>query len=111
MMINLDRIKNSTDNQIIEILNDFANYWDSVGASTLPKTELIKDWLNHEIIELSQFEYDLLINCTQINSYDQRDKLYDYWIIEGMKDKGYFQNVDLDMTLKKVIERVVIVND
>ena len=111
MMNNLDRIKNSTDNQIIEILNDFANYWDSVGASTLPKTELIKDWLNHEKIELSQFEYDLLINCTQINNHNPIDKLDKYWIIEGMQQKGHFKNIDLDMTFKEVLERVVIVDE
>ena len=83
-------------------------------ACKLSNPITVLEYLNKEYqepIKMSQFEYDLLINCTQINSYNQRDKLYDYWIIEGMKDKGYFQNVDLDMTLKKVIERAVIVND
>lgn len=37
----------TASNQIIEILNNFDNYWNSIGAITLPK-ELFKEWLEKE---------------------------------------------------------------
>src|SRR5699024_6792167 len=57
-----------------------------------------------EPIKLTQFEYDLLINCKETTGYNENDIIENYWIIRGMKQKGYFKNIELSMNFKEVLE-------
>lgn len=79
--------------------------------------DILEKWFFEEYkepIKLTQFEYDLLIvhiSCP----YDDEDEMKDTklssssYIIEGMKKEGYFKNVDLEMTLKEVLENCEVV--
>ena len=71
-------------------------------------------WLNQEYkepIKLTQFEYDLLINCKGATNYNENDIIKNYWIIEGMKQKGYFKNIELSMNFKEVLENCEVVEN
>lgn len=74
------------------------------------------DWLSEEHIEpieLTQFEYDLLLNCKEAIEEDGKDDdvIKEWWIIKGMKEKGHFKNVEIDMTFKEVLENCVVKDD
>lgn len=73
------------------------------------------DWLKEEYeepIRLTKWEYDLILNCEEANEYSDEDTLEEYWIVEGMKQKGYFKGIDnLDITFKEVKDNHIIVED
>lgn len=73
------------------------------------------DWLKEgckEPFKLTKWEYDLILNCTEANEYRDEDMLEDYWIIEGMKRKGYFKGInDLNITFKEIEDNHIIVED
>lgn len=73
------------------------------------------DWLKEEYkesIKLTKWEYDLILNCEEADVYHDEDTLEEYWIIEGMKQKGHFKGIDnLDITFKEVKDNHVIVED
>ena len=73
------------------------------------------DWLKEEYkepIKLIKWEYDLILNCEEASEYSDEDMLEDYWIIEGMKRKGYFKGInDLNITFKEVEDNHIIVED
>lgn len=73
------------------------------------------DWLKEEYkepIKLTKWEYDLILNCTEANGYSDEDMLKQYWIIEGMKRKGYFKGVDnLNITFKEVKDNHTIMEE
>ena len=73
------------------------------------------DWLKEEYkepIKLTKWEYDLILNCAKASRYHNEDSLKNYWIIEGMKLKGYFKGInDLNITFKEVKDNHVIVED
>lgn len=73
------------------------------------------DWLKEEYeepIRLTKWEYDLILNCEEANEYSDEDTLEEYWIIEGMKQKGHFKGIDnLDITFKEVKDNHIIVED
>lgn len=73
------------------------------------------DWLKEEYeepIRLTKWEYDLILNCEEANEYSDEDTLEEYWIIEGMKQKGHFKGINnLDITFKEVKDNHIIVED
>lgn len=73
------------------------------------------DWLKEECkepIRLTKWEYDLILNCEEANEYSDEDTLEEYWIIEGMKQKGHFKGINnLDITFKEVKDNHIIVED
>lgn len=73
------------------------------------------DWLKEEhkeSIKLTKWEYDLILNCEEATGYRDEDMLEQYWIIEGMKRKGYFKGVnDLNITFKEIEDNHIIVED
>lgn len=73
------------------------------------------DWLKEEYeepIKLTKWEYDLILNCEEANEYSDEDMLEQYWIIEGMKHKGYFKGIDnLDITFKEVKDNHIIIEE
>lgn len=73
------------------------------------------DWLKEEYeepIRLTKWEYDLILNCEEANEYSDEDTLEEYWIVEGMKQKGYFKGINnLDITFKEVKDNHIIVED
>lgn len=76
--------------------------------------EFIKKWLYEEYkepIKLTQSEYDLLINCKETTDYNENDIIKNYWIIKGMKQKGYFKNIELSMNFKEVLENCEVVEN
>lgn len=83
------------------------------GCSTCKMSCL--DWLKEEhkeSIKLTKWEYDLILNCEEANEYRDEDMLEDYWIIEGMKRKGYFKGInDLNVTFKEIEDNHIIVED
>ena len=73
------------------------------------------DWLKEEHkepIKLTKWEYDLILNCEEATGYRDEDMLEQYWIIEGMKQKGHFKGIDnLDITFKEVKDNHIIIED
>lgn len=73
------------------------------------------DWLKEEYkepIKLTKWEYDLILNCVDAQGCCVKDKLNNYWIIEGMKQKGHFKGIDnLDITFKEIEDNHIIVED
>ena len=73
------------------------------------------DWLKEEYkesIKLTKWEYDLILNCEEVSEYSDEDTLEQYWIIEGMKNKGYFKGInDLNITFEEIKNNHVIVED
>ena len=73
------------------------------------------DWLKEEYkesIKLTKWEYDLILNCEEASEYRDEDMLEQYWIIEGMKHKGYFKGInDLNITFEEIKNNHVIVED
>ena len=70
------------------------------------------DWLleeHKEPIKLKQFEKDLLECYTYVdNSWNGRI-LHENYTIRYMCDKGYFKNVDLNMTFREVLDNCEVV--
>lgn len=98
-------IRNNTKKYNINCCNGI--YCEECSLKTL-------EWLNQEYvepIELTQFEYDLIRNCKEATSYKDSNKLNECWIIGGMKEKGHFKNVDLNMTFKEIFENCVVKDD
>ncbi|MFR7590248.1 MAG: hypothetical protein ACLUVC_02300 [Longibaculum sp.] len=78
----------------------------------------LKEWANSEYVEpkqpikLKKFEYDLLFNCKQANSYRDSDSVSEFWIIKGMKEKGYYDGItDFGMTIKQVLENCEVIEN
>lgn len=73
------------------------------------------DWLKEEYkepIKLTKWEYDLVLNCAEARNYNDKDTLKKYWIIEGMKHKGYFKGInDLNITFEEIKNNHIIVED
>ena len=73
------------------------------------------NWLKEEYkepIKLTKWEYDLILNCEEASEYRDEDMLEQYWIIEGMKHKGYFKGInDLNITFEEIKNNHVIVED
>lgn len=77
------------------------------------------DWLKEEYkeeykepIKLTKWEYDLILNCADASGYDDGDSLNQYWIIEGMKDKGHFKGINnLDITFEEVKDNYIIIEE
>lgn len=71
------------------------------------------DWLleeHKESIKLKQWEKDLIINCTQVEDYTEKDTVYNFWIIIGMKKKGHFKGItDTTMTVKEILDNCEVV--
>lgn len=72
--------------------------------------EACYEFLNAEYkapkIKLSKFEYDLLMNCLEaaVEDKEEKAKIKEWWVITGMKDKGYFKNIDVNQTIKDILE-------
>ena len=73
------------------------------------KEFLLSDY--KEPIKLTQFEYDLIVNCKEVSGYTKEDILGNFWIIKGMKQKGHFKNVDLSMNVEEVLENCEVVEN
>lgn len=73
------------------------------------------DWLKEEYkepIKLTKWEYDLILNCAKASRYYDEDSLKNYWIVEGMKRKGYFKGInDLNITFKEIKDNHIIIED
>ena len=72
---------------------------------------LIK-WLNEEYkepIKLTQFEYDMLLITKEYNR--TLGKLRNNIYFEKLQEKGYFKNVDLNMTAEEVLERCEVIEE
>ena len=70
------------------------------------------EWLNEEYkepIKLTQFEYDLLTIRNSSVFFNSPLKSSRYF--EELKEKGYFKNVDLNMTAKEVLENCEVVEN
>lgn len=64
------------------------------------------------MIKLKQWEYDLLKNCEQVEDFNEQEKLQEYWVIGGMKEKGHFGGIhDLRETFANVFAECEIVSD
>lgn len=77
-------------------------------------SEKIKEWLNqpHEkpTYKLSQFEYDLLQSYSQ--GYSPKYKFKNINSLIEMRGKGYFKDIDLDLTIDDILGNCeVIKND
>lgn len=112
----------------VEKIKEEVKYWDffCTVASIKNKNNLCDndcsacrmsclDWLKEEYkepIKLTKWEYDLILNCEEANGYRDEDTLKEYWIIEGMKRKGYFKGInDLNITFKEIEDNHIIVED
>ena len=74
----------------------------------------ILEYLNEEYeppIELTQLEYDLLKVATKHKEYSVNDRLHVYEYINILASAGYFKDVNLALTIKKVLDRAVIVDE
>lgn len=74
----------------------------------------VEQWLEEEYkepIKLTQFEYDLIMNCcrTTFETISPGDKFNAWWILEGMKQKGYFKEVNPEMKLSEILDNCEIV--
>lgn len=73
------------------------------------------NWLLEEYkepIQLTKWEYDLILNCLEIYRYPNEDILKNLWTIKGMKRKGYFKGInDLNITFKEIKDNHIIVED
>lgn len=72
------------------------------------------DWLKEEYkepIKLTKWEYDLILNCASTYGYYDMS-IKNFWIIIGMKRKGYFKGInDLNITFEEIKDNHVIVKD
>lgn len=73
-------------------------------------------WLlqeHKEKIKITQFEYDLLLNCMEAIKENEKDNdvIGEWWIIKGMKEKGHFKNIEMGITFKEVLANCEIVTD
>ena len=69
-------------------------------------------WLNKEYkepIKLTQFEYDMLLITKEYNR--TLGKLRNNIYFEKLQEKGYFKNVDLNMTAEEVLEKCEVVKE
>ena len=75
------------------------------------------DWLFEEykapIIKLSKFEYDLLGTASGVRSTFkfENDKFKDMGILIEMKEKGYYQNIDTEMTIEEILNNCEVAED
>lgn len=74
------------------------------GEFTYECREKIKEWLKspHKkpTYKLNQFEYDLIQTYRDCNKYC---KLSDRRILQELKDKGYFMDVDYDTKIQDIL--------
>ena len=76
-----------------------------VCSKVISEKKETKKWLleeHKEKIKLKQWEYDML--AVVKNSINSNLILESNIYFKELKEKGYFENVDLNMTLKEVLE-------
>ena len=97
------------------VVASIKNKDDLCNEACLECSKSCLDWLKEEYkepIKLTKWEYDLILNCADARGYCVKDKLNNYWIIEGMKQKGYFKGIDnLDITFKEVKDNHIIIEE
>ena len=72
--------------------------------------ECVKAMLSEykEPIKLTKFEYDLL-KCYQETKDD--GEFVDHYILKEMQYKGYFQNVDYNLTIEEILYNCEVTED
>lgn len=71
---------------------------------------MVLDWLlaeHKEPIKLTKFEYDLL-KCYQETKDD--GEFEDHYILKEMQYKGYFQDVDYNLTIEEILENCEVID-
>lgn len=72
--------------------------------------ERVIEWLNKQhkkpTFKLSQFEYDLIQTYRDCNKYC---KLSDRRILQELKDKGYFMDVDYDTKIQDILANCEVI--
>lgn len=99
----LSKNTNLTASEVVHIFN-IKNYGVPYQYLSLFLQWLISE--HKDPIKLSQFEYDLLM--TNDMSHDR--KLNSFATYRNLKDIGYFQNVDLNLTINQVLENYEVIN-
>lgn len=69
--------------------------------------DFLQDEYKGPKIKLSKFEYDLLDTYIK-KLYSKNDKISDYGTLKYLKQKGYFKDVDLDLTFKYILDNCEI---
>lgn len=93
------------------------NYPYLVVDPTIHDIENIKSFLLSEVepIKLTQFEYDLILNCYERsikeNDSDYPNKVKGWWVIYSMMDKGYFKDIDIEMTLQYILDNCEVADE
>lgn len=67
------------------------------------------DWLlaeHKDPIKLTKFEYDLL-KCYQETKDD--GEFEDHYILKEMQYKGYFQNIDYNLTIEEILDNCEVI--
>lgn len=66
-----------------------------------------------EKIKLTQFEYDIIASYYENQNSDQHNQrlLNAYAVIPRLKYKGYFKDLDLNLTIKEVYENCEVISD
>lgn len=88
---------------------------DCSGISCTECAKKIKQWLEEEYkepIKLTQFEYDLIMNCFEVREEvieGYNDNFETWWILKCMKEKGYFKEVNSEMELSEILDNCEIV--
>ncbi|MDY5435664.1 hypothetical protein [Peptostreptococcus porci] len=70
---------------------------------------MVLDWLleeHKEPIKLKQWEYDLL-KCYQETKDD--GEFVDHYILKEMQYKGYFQNIDYNLTIEEILDNCEVI--
>lgn len=71
----------------------------------------IKQWLEEEYkehIKLTQFEYDLIMKCYEVAN--ENDIFNHWWVLKGMKEKGYFKEVNPEMKISEIAKNCEIID-
>lgn len=93
------------------------NYPYLVVDPTIHDIENIKSFLLSEVepIKLTQFEYDLILKCYERsikeNDSDYPNKVKGWWVIYSMMDKGYFKDIDIEMTLQYILDNCEVADE
>ena len=72
-----------------------------------PVTRSFK-YANKTKIKLSKLEYEMILSYSENND---NSKFNSFSILRKLKEKGYFKEVDENLTLKEIKERAVIVDE
>lgn len=82
-----------------------------IGISCDECHEMTRQWLEKEYkehIKLTQFEYDLIMKCYEVAN--KNDIFNQWWILEGMKEKGYFKEVNPEMKISEIAKNCEIID-